>query len=199
MPKLLSAIEAAALPSYIAAWIILHNFVTLKAGDIVVQATGECAIGSAISQIGNSIGLSVTSITDEELEDPQIASKLKEKGKIMLTVSGKASKNLSVLAKAIAPHGGLVTYNGIVQGSKACPIQMPISNMIFKDISINGFDFISYITSNPYEYKLATTSVLSLVESEKLSLKPSKVYPQHDYLKATADVIMNGTSVVLTH
>jgi len=192
--------EAAVLPSYISAWAILHNFITLKAGDTVVQATGSSAIGKAITAIGKALNLKVVSLSDAELNDPATSKKLEALGPIPLTVAGQSGKLISILSKATASNGVVVTYNGVYESiSTTTPVSVAISHLIFRNVSIQGFDLLSWVQSSSSEYKAAVQSVLALQSEKKIVLKPSLVYSQSDYLSGIEAVLKTGDAAVLKY
>lgn len=140
IPKL-SAEEAAMLPNFAAAWGILHNFVQLKAGDVVVQTHANSAIGAAITQVGTALGLKVVAISDADLASPTLAAKAQEAGKVKLTVSGRSGRHISSLQKAMVHNGVTVAYNGVFESiSASSNVQLPISHLIFHNTAVHGFD-----------------------------------------------------------
>lgn len=192
--------EAALLPSYISAWAILHNYVTLKAGDTVVQTTGNSAIGKAITAIGKALNLKVLSLSDSELNDPEISKKLEGLGSISLTVTGQSGKVISLLSKVTASNGVVVTYNGVYESFvTTTAVSVAISHLIFRNVSIQGFELLPWVQNSPSEYKAAAHSVLSLLSEKKIVLKPSLVYPQSDYLSGIEAVFKTGDTAVLKH
>lgn len=192
--------EAALLPSYISAWAILHNYVTLKAGDTIVQTTGNSAIGKAITAVGKALNLKVLSLSDSELNDPEISRKLEGLGSISLTVTGQSGKVISLLSKVTASNGVVVTYNGVYESFvTTTAVSVAISHLIFRNVSIQGFELLPWVQSSPSEYKAAAHSVLSLLSEKKIVLKPSLVYPQSDYLSGIEAVFKTGDTAVLKH
>jgi len=192
--------EAALLPSYISAWAILHNYVTLKAGDTVVQTTGDSAVGKAITAIGKALNLKVLALSDAELKDPEIGRKLEGLGSIPLTVTGQSGKLISLLSKATASNGVVVTYNGVYESFiTTSPVSVAISHLIFRNVSIQGFELLPWVQSCPNEYKAAAQSVFSLLSEKKIVLKTAHVYPQSDYLSGIEVVFKTGDIAVLKH
>lgn len=199
IPKL-SAEEAAILPSFAAAWGILNNFVTLKAGDVVVQTSASSAIGSAIAQVGKALGLKVVSISDADLTAADLASKLKEAGSIKLAVSGRSGRHISTLQRVVAKGGVTVSYNGVFESLQSTSsVQLPISNLIFSDTSVHGFDLNTWATTSPDAFRAGVSSVLGLVGDKKVVLKPAHVFSQAEFAKALEEVQKSGVSVALKH
>ena len=195
-----SAEEAAALPGFVSAWALLHNFVALKAGDVVVQTSGKSAVGAAVAQVGKALGLTVVSLSEEDLAGAKLGAKLQESGKIKLVLAGHSGKHLSLLQRSIAPGGSLVAYNGVYEPlSASSEVQMPISNMIFQNTSVQGFDLAAWVHSDPAAYRGAVKAVLALVQDKKVSLKPTHVFAQADFKKALQEVTSTGAAAVLKH
>lgn len=199
IPKL-SAEEAAVLPTFAAAWAILNNFATLKAGDVVVQTSANGAIGAAIAQVGKALGLKVVSISDADLTAADLASKLKEAGSIKLAVSGRSGRHISTLQRVVAKGGVTVSYNGVFESLQTIgSVQLPISNLIFSDTSVHGFDLNAWAATSPEAFRASVASVLGLVGDKKVTLKPAHVFSQAEYAKALEEVSKSGVSVALKH
>lgn len=195
IPKL-SSEEAAMLPNFAAAWGILHNFASLKAGDVVVQTNGNGAVGAAISQVGKALGYKVVSVNAADIT----AAKLQEAGSIKLAVSGHSGRHISALQKAVGTNGVTVSYNGTYEPvSTVSGVQLPISQLIFNNTSLNGFDLNAWAATSPEAFRAGLTSVLKLVEEKKVVLKPAHVFPQSDFRKAVEEVAKTGASVALKH
>ena len=196
----LSAEEAAVLPSFAAAWGILNNFVTLKSGDVVVQTNASSAIGGAISQIGKALGLKVVSISDADLASADLLAKLKEAGSFKLAVSGRSGRHIGTLQRVVAKGGVTVTYNGVFESLHATAnAQLPISNLIFNNTSVQGFDLNTFATHSPEAFRAGVSSVLALVGEKKVNLKPAHVFSQAEYAKALEEVAKTGAAVALKH
>ena len=199
IPDNLSIEESASLPAALSAYAILSNFVTLKAGDVVVQSGGDSAVGKAITQIGAAKGLKVISATSAELDDTGFAKKVGALGNVKLTISNTAKKNITKsLVRCLAVDGSLVLYAGDgVMDDEVDGIDVPVGSAIFKKNSIYGFEFSSWVHSDRANVEKALAVVLDDVKTKKLVLK-SKVFPQSDYLKALSEVeTTGGASVIL--
>jgi mitochondrial enoyl-[acyl-carrier protein] reductase / trans-2-enoyl-CoA reductase len=196
----LPAEEAAALPNFLAAWALLHNYSKLAAGDVVIQCNGTSAIGAAVSQIGKSLGLKVVNISDADCTSAELAAKLKEAGKSKLVISGHSGKHLVPFQKALVHGGSMVVYNAVFQPlSASSDVASPISNVIFSDIGVHGFDLATWALSDAKGYTTALDAVLGLAKDKKVELKPAHVFAQSDYLKAIEEVTKSGAAVVLKH
>ena len=195
-----SAEEAAALPAFVSAWAILHEFAALKSGDLVVQTNGSSAVGAAITQLGKALGLKVVSLSDADLSGAKLTTTLQEVGKCKLAVSGQSGRHLTALQKALANSGVAVAYSGVFESlQSSADVQLPISNIIFNDASVRGFELVSWVRGNTAAYRKSVAALMPLVQEGKLTLKPAHVFPQADYLKAIEEVTARGSSVVLKH
>jgi NADPH:quinone reductase-like Zn-dependent oxidoreductase len=196
----LSHEEGAALPTYAAAWGLLHNFTDLKSGDLVVQTTGTGAVGSAVTQLGKALGLKVVSLADSDVKGTNLGAKLQEAGAYKLAISGQSGKHISSLQRHGAKGAVTVAYHGAHEPiHSSSDVHLPISHMIFNDSSVRGFDLLTWSRTNSAEFKHAVESVVKLAQEKKISLKPAQVFPQSDYLKAIEEVMKTGSTVVLKH
>lgn len=192
--------SAAVLPNYISAWGILHNFVSLKAGDVVVQTVGNSAVGTAITNLGKALGLKVVSLADADVKSTNLAAKLQELGSIKLAVSGQSGKHISSLQRHVAKDGSTVVYNGVYEPlHTVAEVQLPISHMIFSNSSVHGFDLQSWFQNDAAAVRSAVTDLLKVVQDKQVPLKAEHSFAQADYLKAVDEVTKSGASVVLKH
>ena len=120
------------MPSATSAWAILHNFVKLSPGDVVVQTNGSSATGIAISEIGSSLGLKVISVTESDLKDSKFIVNALKGSHLKLAVAAHSGASQVALTKALAPKGVLVAYYGPTETlSRAAGLQMPTCKIIF--------------------------------------------------------------------
>lgn len=194
----MSADDAATLPSFLSAWGILNNFASLKAGDIVVQSSGNSAVGQAISQVGKAMGLNVLSPSKDELKDPKFVSNMKpQKSSIKLVVSDRSGRTTLDLIRILADGAAAVVYNGHIESlEESVGVDVPAASNIYKNVSVNGFDLAGWHNADPAGFNAAVASVAALGAEKKINLKP-KVYPQADFAKAIADVESTYGAVVM--
>eukprot|EP01035_Chromulina_nebulosa_P038123 gene38123-51486_t len=76
-------------------------------------------------------------------------------------------------------------------------VQIPTGVLIFKDITVAGFDFLGWKESDPSAFNAAVSAVTELSKAGTIKLKTSKVFSQKDYLKAIAEVEATGAGVVI--
>ena len=195
LPPQMKLEEAATIPSYLAAYIILNKVGRVTAGDKVLQTDGGSPLGPAIDAVGKALGVSVLSVPLEDLDKHAVMKKIPKDMKLTITGSAKHS---SVLQKVLLPGGSLVVHtesesnllkdNYITQSTARC---------IFSDVTVAGFDLASWVTNNPQEYAESASIVLELVSSKKISLKPVQSYPASDCTKAVSDLEKMGKAVIL--
>lgn len=197
----LAAEQVAALPSILSAWAILNNYASgLKSGDLVVQTNGSGAVGAAISEVGKVMGLNVVNLSEADLQDAKLTDKLKSKGAVKLAVTGQSGGHVVSMVRALAPSGCLISYNGVVQSlASTTPVQVPISGMIFNNVSMHGFDLSAWVKSDPQGFQAAVSAVQGLLGDKKLAVKAVKAVPQSDFLKTLEAVGSTGSNAVLKH
>jgi NADPH:quinone reductase-like Zn-dependent oxidoreductase len=196
----LPAEEAANLPAAVSAWALLNNFsgsAALKVGDVVVQSNGESAIGLAVSQLGQHMGLKVVSLGAGGADAD---AKIKEAGgPVKLAIASNSGKPALSLLRALAVDGTLVVYNGVVESlDVAAGVTVPVASAIFQNSSVRGFDYCVWATADPAGYKKAVAAVVELADSKKITLR-SKVFPQADFMQAISLVASTGGPAVLKH
>lgn len=192
--SLKSCEQAAMLAPYISAWAILHNFAVLKSGDKVVQTNGSGVVGKAVSLIGKSLGLEVINLSSEEIADTKLAATLKSQGSIKLAINGLPGSHVPNLLRAVADGGHVVAYNGTTPAvGSPMGAKLPVSNLVFSNASLQGFDLRLWVKSNPKSYQDAVSSIVAL----NLNLKPSHVCSHVDYRKALK-AAGNGNTAILT-
>lgn len=195
-----AAENAAVLPNYISAWGILHNFVSLKTGDVVVQTVGNSAVGTAISNLGKALGLKVVSLADSDVKSTNLAAKLQELGAIKLAVSGNSGKHISSLQRHVGKDGSTVVYNGVYEPlHTVTDVQLPISHMIFSNSSVHGFDLQAWFQSDAAGVRGAVGDLLKVVQDKQVPVKAQHSFAQADYIKAIEEVTKSGACVVLKH
>lgn len=195
--------EAASMPAYLSAWAILNNYckTPLKSGDLVVQTNGEGAVGTAITMLGKAMGLNLISLTSNELASAKLSEAIKSKGPVKLAVVGQSGDHVTNMMRSLSPGSTLVSYNGTVEPLYALnPVSLPISGMIFQDVSMSGFDLNTWVSTDSAGYHSAVNSLLAFMKDKKLKSIPTfKTYPQKDFMKAIAEVSQTGTAAVLKH
>ncbi len=186
-----TAEEAVAVPSFVAANEIL-NQLNVASGDAVLLADSETAVGQALTQIAKTRGVNVIVVSSADFKDANATQALKSKGKITAAVAGTTGEHIHSLLKLLPHNGNLTVYNGVYQSlDQAVGVDIPISRSIFQNVKIVGFDYDSWSSNNPTQFRASLNTVLDLISSKKISLK-ANVYEPADYQKALTDVEKTG-------
>lgn len=141
------------------AYRVLHDFVSLKPGDMVIQNGSNSGVGLSVIQLAKYLGLITVNIVRGDREDfPSLAEELHRLGgdyvvteKEVQTsawrdkmktlppprlglncVGGRSATNL---IRLMGRHGCVVTYGGM---SKE-PLTVPTGALIFEDITLRGY------------------------------------------------------------
>jgi len=192
IPSSIPPNEAALIPSYLSAWAILSE-TPLPAGSLVLQTHGGSALGSALAEVGKALQLNVVSLSDEDLA----STSSEYKGKAQLLVTPYSGKKQLALIKLGAKDSTLVVYNGpIIPVTEVEDLKISLTSTIFNGISIRGFDFTTWATSDKERFAAGVTIITELLSAKKLSSK-AKLFPQAEYLKAIEAVQATGVAAVL--
>eukprot|EP01080_Neovahlkampfia_damariscottae_P002418 gene2418-2882_t len=172
------------------AYRLLHDFVNLQPGDVVIQNGGSSMVGHAVVQIAKSMGLKTISIIRSRPEEGQMVERLKQLGgDVVVTeeyaASHQMTKLLSDLPKpklALNTVGGdsvrtlirhlgesstLVTYGGMSRK----PLAIPTSPFIFNDLTLKGFWLSKWVQNNSKQQREEMISkVADLIKQKKLVL-----------------------------
>lgn len=187
---------AALLPDVASAHAILHNFVKLSAGDVVVITDHATTINTAIQQICKKLGVKTVVASEANLNDNQFKSKVSAMGPVRLAVTFESGKRARALGHLLNDNGVLVTYNGFIQTlQNTVPIELPISPLIFQNQSVRGFDFATYAHQEPEKCDDTIRTVASMIGTGEIVLTP-KIYSQDKVLDAI-EAASVGESVVL--
>ena len=114
----------------LSAWAILHSK-ALKKGDTVVHNLKEGPLASAIATVAKELGVTLTSAT--ETKNAQMAISDSAEGK---------------LTKCLGPKGVFVACSGSAESSAVnASVTLSVTDAIFSDVSITGFDLGAWITT----------------------------------------------------
>ena len=174
------------------AYRMLHDFVTLKPGDWMIQNAANSGVGRATIQIAKALGIRTVNI----VRRPELIDELKAEGgdvvllegedlkdrvkeatggaKILLGFNSVGGESALNLANALANGGVIVTFGAM---SKQ-PLRIPNGLLIFKDLSWRGFWLTRWYQKASREERDAMFAVLiPLLQSGKLKSKIEKTYP----------------------
>eukprot|EP01035_Chromulina_nebulosa_P018413 gene18413-24117_t len=143
----LSDEESALLPSLLSAWAILTSYVPLKNGDSIIQIKTKGVIGLAINEVAKLLDIKVINLSLDELNSAGIEKKLPNQ--VLLGVTTIPGKPLHNLVKLLSDNGVVVAYHEpIVPVLSQDPVSISVTNSIFHNKSISGFDFNTWASNN---------------------------------------------------
>lgn len=202
IPEFLS--DAQAAMSWInpaTAWLMLHKFTALQAGDYLIQNAATGAVGKLVIQFAKQLGLKTISLVRNLdstpqlkalggdhvfLDDRQAAKEMKAvlgstKPKLALNAVGAPSASL--LAYCLADNSPIVTYGGMDR----TPSTLPTGRLIFNNISYHGFWVSQWYANAPRE-EIETTrqSIFQIIEAAKIQTEVEATYPLTQFKEALA-------------
>ncbi|MEZ5932496.1 MAG: zinc-dependent alcohol dehydrogenase family protein [Alphaproteobacteria bacterium] len=174
------------------AWMMLHNYVRLEAGDWVIQDAANSGVGLALISLARIEGLRTVNV----VRRPGMATRLQSIGADIVVedaddlaarvadATGRAPLRLAIdavggsqimrLADCLAEGGTVVNY-GLLSGE---PCQIRADQTIFKGVTLTGFWLQKMLTS------MARTTIDELyrtlaehVRSKKLVVDIEATYP----------------------
>ena len=135
------------------AWRMLHDFVSLKPGDWMIQNAANSGVGRATIQIAKELGIRTVNL----VRRPELVEELKAEGgdvvlvegeelrtqiadatggaKLKLAFNSVGGESALNVANTLANGGVIVTFGAM---SKQ-PLRIPNGLLIFKDLSWRGF------------------------------------------------------------
>jgi trans-2-enoyl-CoA reductase len=191
------------------AWRMLHDFVSLKPGDWVLQNAANSGVGRAVIQIARSLGLrTVNIVRREELIDelkndggdvvicegddtPLHVSRLTGGDPILLGLNAVGGESALHIANALARGGTVVTYGAMGR----LPLRIPNGLLIFKDIRWRGFWVTNwYRSASADEREEMFGRLFDLAARGVLKTRIERTYPISDYREAVAHAQRCGRS-----
>ena len=174
------------------AWRMLHDFVTLKPGDWMIQNAANSGVGRATIQIAQALGIRTVNV----VRRPELVDELKAEGadvvllegddlkervkaatggaKIRLGFNSVGGESALNLANTLANGGVIVTFGAM---SKQ-PLRIPNGLLIFKDLSWRGFWLTRwYQQAGKEERDAMFAALIPLVRNGKLKSKIERTYP----------------------
>jgi trans-2-enoyl-CoA reductase len=137
----------------VTAWRMLHDFVSLKPGDWLIQNAANSGAGRAVIQIARELKYKTVNI----VRRPELIEELQAEGADVVVIdgdnlreqvaerTGKAAIRLALnavggesavrMAKTVASDGTIVTYGAM----SLQPMCIPNGMLIFKNLKITGF------------------------------------------------------------
>lgn len=209
-PAEIDPIQAAMLKvNPITAWRMLHDFVSLGAGEWFIQNAANSAAGRAAIQIGRELGLrSVNVVRRPELieelrgegadvvvlDDDSLRAAVLEMTKdapIRLALNAVGGDSALRMAKVLAPEATVVTYGAM----SLQPVTIPNGLLIFKNLRFTGFWVNKWYDQATPEQRAATFAPLfDMAKRGLLRAKVEKEYSLGDATEAVAHAARNQRS-----
>eukprot|EP00455_Lapot_gusevi_P040563 TRINITY_DN459_c0_g1_i3.p1 TRINITY_DN459_c0_g1~~TRINITY_DN459_c0_g1_i3.p1 ORF type:complete len:320 (+),score=134.24 TRINITY_DN459_c0_g1_i3:33-962(+) len=198
---------------------LLHDFVSLKPGDVVVQNAANSVVGQCVIQLAKAQGVKTINIIRDRPNYADAVNQLKALGADVVVTeefarSAEMNQVLSDLQKpalALNAAGGaastdlvrLVGHNGVVVtygGMSKQPVIVPTSALIFKNVQLRGFWLSRWITQNSRtERQEMLASLAKLVSAGQLKwAMERKSFSQFESALAAAQQPYRSRKVVLT-
>ncbi|XP_076036918.1 enoyl-[acyl-carrier-protein] reductase, mitochondrial-like isoform X2 [Oratosquilla oratoria] len=137
------------------AYRMLHDFKSLREGDVVIQNGANSAVGQAVIQIAAAMGLQTINIVRDrpeinELkqylsslgatlvlteEEVRSSTAIKEMTQPILALNCVSGRSGTEILRRLAFGGVMVTYGGMSRQ----PVTVPIGSLIFNEVSVRGF------------------------------------------------------------
>ncbi|KAL6259903.1 hypothetical protein P5V15_009814 [Pogonomyrmex californicus] len=191
------------------AYRMLKDFIPLKPGDTVIQNGGNSAVGQMVIQlckIWNYKSVSVvrdrpnieelknqlTSLgADEVLTEEEVRNTLLFKNKKLpapkLALNCIGGQSAHEVMRHLAHSGTMVTYGGMSRE----PLTVPISSLIFRNISLKGFWMTAWTKTNMESQERVDMfkNLASFFMNKKLQPPPYKLVPFCEYQEAIAKAL----------
>jgi len=183
------------------AWRMLHDFVTLKPGDWMIQNAANSGVGRATIQIAKSLGIKTVNLVRRQ----ELVEELRAEGgdvvlvegedlrkqvadatggaKLRLAFNSVGGESALNLANTLANGGVIVTFGAM---SKQ-PLRIPNGLLIFKDLSWRGFWLTRWYQNASIEERDAMfAKLIPLARSGALKTKIEQTYPLSEAKAAIA-------------
>ena len=192
-PPEIEPIQAAMLKvNPITAWRMIHDFVSLKPGDWLIQNAANSGAGECVIQIARELGIKTVNV----VRRPELVEELYSLGGDVVLVdvenlrdemtaaTGKASIRLALnavggenglrVAKCLASDGTMVTYGAM----SLQPLCIPNGMLIFKNVRFTGFWVNKWYDAATPEQRAETFAPLfEMAKRGLLRTKVEKTYP----------------------
>lgn len=148
------------------AWFMLKDFVNLKPGDWIVQNAANSGVGMCVIQMARHLGLRTINVVrnlslwEEPIKkaggdvvfqvDTEWFKDTQCKGVAKLALNSVGGRSAIDLIHALEPGGIHVTFGGMTRD----PVIWPTRDLIFRDISLRGFEVARYFGTERYKEAL---------------------------------------------
>ena len=210
VPKEIEPIQAAMLKvNPITAWRMLHDFVSLRDGEWVIQNAANSGAGQCVIQIARQLGYrtvnvvrraelveelqalggDVVLVDSENLRDEVVAAT--DRAPIRLALNAIGGDNALRVAKCLASDGTMVTYGAM----SLQPLSIPNGMLIFKNLRFTGFWVNKWYDAATAEQRAETFAPLfEMAKRGLLQSKVEKMYPLSEAKAAIAHASQNRRS-----
>lgn len=197
------------------AWLMLKDYVTLEAGDHVIQNAANSAVGRHLIRLAKSEGWRTVNV----VRRPELVAELTELGADHVLVDGDdldtrvaeatggAAPKLGIdaiggaavqrLARCVADGGTVVNY-GLLSGE---PLMIDARETVFRDIRLRGFWLAAWFgTTDPKEIGATYAFLGERIASGELHAPVEATYPLERVADALKHAARDGRSgkIILT-
>jgi trans-2-enoyl-CoA reductase len=193
VPDGIEPVQAAMLKvNPVTAWRMLHDFVSLKPGDWVIQNAANSGAGRAVTQIARELGFKTVNIVrraelveelraegsdvvlvDGEHLREEVAAAT-QRAPIRLALNAVGGESALRMAKTLAPEATIVTYGAM----SLQPMCIPNGMLIFKNLRFTGFWVNKWYDGATAQERAETFAPLfAMAQRGLLRAKVEKTYP----------------------
>jgi mitochondrial enoyl-[acyl-carrier protein] reductase / trans-2-enoyl-CoA reductase len=207
VPAEIEPIQAAMLKvNPITAWRMLHDFVSLRPGDWLIQNAANSGAGQCAIQIARELALKTVNV----VRRPELVDELRSlggdvvlvdgpnlrdevaaatgKAPIRLALNAVGGENALRVAKCLASEGTMVTYGAM----SLEPLCVPNGMFIFKNLRFTGFWVNKWYDGATPEQRAETFAPLfDMAKRGLLRTKVEKTYPLSEAHAAIAHASQN--------
>jgi trans-2-enoyl-CoA reductase len=206
-PKEIEPTQAAMLKvNPITAWRMLHDFVSLRPGDWLIQNAANSGAGQCVIQIARELGFRTVNV----VRRPELVDELRSLGGDVVLVDGEKVRdevaaatesapvrlalnavggdNALRVAKCLASDGTMVTYGAM----SLQPLSIPNGMLIFKNLRFTGFWVNKWYDAAPPKQRAETFGpIFEMAKRGLLRTKVEKTYPLSEAKAAVVHASQN--------
>lgn len=156
------------------ALLLLEQFVTLNAGDWVIQSAANSGVGGYVVQLCKARGINLVNVVRREsaipgleemgaehvlVDGPDIADRVRQAtgAKMALALDAVAGETFGRLAETLDRGATLVNYGAM----SLQPCQMVAGSLIFRDVRVRGFWLVNWFERASKEERMRTYAGLT--------------------------------------
>jgi len=210
IPPEIGPIQAAMLKvNPITAWRMIHDFVSLRPGDWLIQNAANSGAGECVIQIARELGIKTVNV----VRRPELVEELRslggdavlvdgenlreevaeatDKAPIRLALNAVGGDNALRVAKCLASGGTMVTYGAM----SLQPLCIPNGMFIFKNLRFTGFWVNKwYEAATPQQRAETFAPLFEMAKRGLLRTKVEKTYLLSEAQAAIAHASQNKRS-----